>query len=143
VPRRDELDQVLGTAIVTVALLVPAIVAPQESWAKACMAVQVVLFAWLVLCRPSSNFLLRLGSMWPARYSVDRRLNSSGVRIAQVLGLVATSAALASALLGWQSACQFLLAVAITSALTNLFLGYCIGCEIAETAQSRKAARRA
>lgn len=140
--RRDQVDQVLGAAVVTVALLTPAAVAPQELWAKACMAAQVVLFAWLLWRRPSAGILSRLGAAWPARFSKGRRLDPSGVRIAQFLGLVATSAALVSALAGLQSVCQFLLAIAIASALTNLFLGYCIGCEIADTAQARKAAGR-
>lgn len=135
--------QVLGTATVTVALLVPAAVAPQEAWAHALMAVEVVFMAWLVIRRPRSRVLSRLGSAWPTRLTNSRQLNPTGVRIAQVLGLVGTLFALISALLGWPTASQFLLAIAITSGITNLFLGYCIGCEIANGMQARKAAHQA
>lgn len=136
-------NQVLGTAMITVALLAPAAVAPQELWAKVLMAVQVAFMAWLVVRRPRSVLLSRLGQAWPDRFKTSQARNPLGVRIAQVLGLVATSAALVAALSGWSTACQLLLAVAITSGLTNLFLSYCIGCEIADGVEAKRVARQA
>lgn len=134
--------QVLGTAMVTVALLAPAAVSPQEAWAQVLMAVQVVFMTWLVIRRPRSGLLSRLGTAWPARLIDSPRLNPRGVRIAQVLGLGVTVAALIGALLGWTEVSRFLLAIVITSGITNLFLGYCIGCEIADGMQARKAAHQ-
>lgn len=129
--------------MVTVALLAPAAVAPQEMWAQLFMVAQVLFMTWLVIRRPQSDLLSRLGSAWSARLGDSPQLNPTGVRIAQLLGLVVTLAALVTAHLGWPTASQFLLAIAVTSGITNLFLGYCIGCDIVDGMQARKAAHQA
>lgn len=131
-------EQVFGAALVTLILLVPAALVPQAVWAQAFMAVQMAFMAWLVLRRPHSRFLAAVGRTWPSRFTGRPRLNEAGIRLAQMLGIVVTGAALICAVAGWTTLSQFLLAVAIASALTNLLAGYCIGCDIAQAADARR-----
>ncbi|MFM7147285.1 MAG: hypothetical protein ACKOW5_13245 [Actinomycetales bacterium] len=56
-PSINSSHQVLGTAMVTVALLAPAAVAPQEMWAQLLMVAQVLFMTWLVIRRPQSDLL--------------------------------------------------------------------------------------
>lgn len=139
---RAGLEQVFGAALVTLILLVPAALVPQAAWAQACMAVQVVFMAWLVLRRPNSRFLAAVGRAWPSRFTGIPRLNEAGIRLAQMLGIVVTGAALICAVAGWTTLSQFLLAVAIASALTNLLAGYCIGCDISEVSARKSHAHQ-
>lgn len=131
-------EQVFGAALVTLLLLVPAALVPQAVWAQACMAVQMAFMAWLLLRKPKSRFLAALGQRWPSRFTGVPRLNEAGVRLAQILGIAVTAAALMCAVVGWTTLSQLLLAVAIASALTNLLAGYCIGCEVTRAADARR-----
>jgi hypothetical protein len=135
---REGSEQVLGAALVTLLLLVPAALVPQAPWAQVCMAVQLALMVWLVLRQPNARFLAVIGRKWPSRFTGISHPNEAGIRLAQMLGIVVTAAALISAVVGWTTLSQFLLAVAIASALTNLLAGYCIGCDITQAADERR-----
>jgi hypothetical protein len=135
-------EQVFGAALVTLLLLVPAALVPQALWAQACMAVQMAFMAWLVLRRPNSRFLAAVGRAWPSRFTGMPRLNETGIRVAQMLGIIVTAAALICAAAGWTTLSQFLLAVAIASAMTNLLAGYCIGCDISEAVAGKSHAHQ-
>jgi hypothetical protein len=135
-------EQVLGAALVTLLLLVPAALVPQASWAQVCMVIQLAFMAWLVLRKPNARFLTTIGRKWPSRFTGISHLNEAGIRLAQMLGIAVTAAALACAVVGWTTLSQFLLAVAIASALTNLLAGYCIGCDISDAAAGKRHARQ-
>jgi hypothetical protein len=137
-PRRTGSQQVLGAALVTLLLLVPAALAPQAPWAQVCMVIQIAFMAWLVLRQPNARFLAAIGRTWPSRFTGIPHLNEAGIRLAQILGIVVTAAALICAVVGWTTLSQLLLAVAIASALTNLLAGYCIGCDIAQAVHARR-----
>lgn len=128
----------MGLSLVTIVLLGPAALAPTSRWAQLLMASQIIVFAWISLAPARASWIVRVGRNWPDRLADGTHLTPSGVRLARAVGLVVTSLALLAAIAGYPSFSQLMLAIAVTSAITNLFLGYCIACDLSRTVMSRR-----
>lgn len=135
---RRDFDGVMGLSLVTIALLGPAALSPSSHWAQLLMVAQILAFAWVLFAPDRAPWLDRLGSRWPDRLADGAHLIPSGVRLARVLGLVVTSLALIAAVAGQPSVSQLMLAIAVASAITNLFLRYCIACDVSRAVMSRR-----
>ena len=135
---RRDFDGVMGLSLVTIALLGPAALSPSSRWAQLLMAAQIVMFAWVILAPSQASWLDRLGRRWPVCLADGTHLLPAGVRLARVMGLVVTSLALIAAIGGHPSVSQLMLAIAVASAITNLFLRYCIVCDLSRAVMSRR-----
>lgn len=135
---RRDVEGVMGLSLVTIVLLGPAALAPSSRWAQLLMASQIIVFAWACFVPARASWLDRLGRRWPDRLAQGTHLVPSGVRLARAVGLIVTSLALIAAVAGHPALSQLMLAIAVTSAITNLFLGYCIACDLSQTVISRR-----
>ena len=135
--RRDA-NGVMGLSLLTIALLGPATLAPSSLWAQVLMAAQIIVFAWVCLARGQVSWIDRLGRTWPDRLADGTHLVPAGVRWARVMGLVVTSLALITAAAGHPSFSRLMLAIAVTSAVTNLFLRYCVACDLSRAVMNRR-----
>lgn len=135
---RREFDGVMGLSLLTIALLGPAALSPSSRWAQVLMAVQIIVFSWVCLVPGQVSLIDRLGRIWPDRLADGTHLVPAGVRLARVIGLVVTSLALMSAVAGHPSFSQLMLAIAVASAFTNLFLRYCIACDLSRAVMTRR-----
>lgn len=135
---RRDVDGVMGISLVTIVLLAPAALAPSSRWAQLLMAAQILVFAWVILAPGQAAWFDRLGRRWPDRLADGAHLLPAGVRLARAMGLVVTSLALVAAVDGHPSVSQLMLAIAVASATTNLFFGYCIACDLSRAVLGRR-----